>query len=193
MALVFLDNFCLTLTGVLTPTANTLVATPANLLTLCTKIGTGNHTYLTMGTISGSETIKVSCIAGQAVLERGQGGTVPLTGAIGVCLCFKINKLILDELGFKQACVPTITTSHPAYITITPPAVGSCDWKVDLNANFLDRLNACCPVDLCATCTIGNGTYQNATITVVDGKICSVKNGTNIVYQSGGCCGCPTP
>ena len=192
MSLVFLDAFCLTLTGKLEKTATSLTASAAQLLSLCTKIGNGNHTYLTMGTVLGSETIKVTCTSGSAVLERGQGGTDPLTGAVGSCLCFKINKLILDELGFKTPCSPTIITTQPDYITITAPATDSCEWTVDLNQDFLDRLNACFPEDTCGTCTLSDGTYENSTITVKNGKVCSVSNGKNIVYTGGGCCGCGT-
>lgn len=190
MALVFLDNFCLTLTGKLEKTDATLTASAASLLSLCEKIGEGNHTYLTMGTLSGSEIIKVTCSGGTAVLGRGQGGTDPLTGSVGTCLCFKINKLIMDELGFKTPCAVTVVTTQPDYITITAPEEGECEWTVNLNEDFLERLNACCPEDNCNTCTLSDGTYENATISVVNGKVCAVVTGKNIIYTGGTGCGC---
>jgi len=192
MPLVFLDNICVTLTGKLEKFATTLPISLSDRTILCGELGTTDHSYLTLVTPLGSEIVRVSCVAGNTVLERAQGGTEALTGAIGKCLCFRINKLILDEAGVTAACIPTITTTQPDYITITAPAIGECDWVVNINQSFLDKLLECCPdEEPCPTCVIGDGVYENATVTIINGKVCGIANGTNIVYTSGSSCGCP--
>jgi hypothetical protein len=84
----------------------------------------------------------------------------------------------------------TITTDTPDFIEIVAPTDPNCNWKVNIKQSFIDKFNECCPEDTCNNCTIADGVYENAKITVINGKVCAVSNGTNIVYSSGGCCGC---
>lgn len=191
MALKFLDNLCVTLIGVLAKDQTTLPVQPASKLKLCEELGENNHSYLTLVTPLGSEIVKVTCTGGDIVLERAQGDTDALTGGKGKCLCFKINKIILDEAGITQElCVPTIITTTPDYITITAPEDGECEWTVNLNQDIIDRFEECCPIDDCNNCTLPDGVYENSTVTVINGKVCGIANGRNIVYTGGSTCGC---
>lgn len=195
MAFVFLDGVCVTLTSKLDSGSTNLTVSQSDISKLCEKLGDGNHSYLTMNTNQGSEILKITCNSSQIVLERGLSGSTALTGSVGRCLCFQVNKAVIDDYitsGLPEACEPTIVTDNEDVITITPPEEGSCEWVISLNEDFLDRLNDCCPEDDCNNCTISDGTYENATISVVNGKVCSVATGTNIVYTGGGCCGCNT-
>lgn len=191
MALVWLDNVCVTLTAKFEKGETSLPVAASSLTELCTKLGDGNHSYLSMGTSLGTEIVKITCNSGTIVVERAQSDTSELTGSKGTCLCFKVNKAVIEEyLGLgADICSPTIVTDQPDYITITAPTTG-CEWKVNLNADFVARLDACCPEDTCTNCTLTDGTYENASITVINGKVCAVRTGTNIVYNGGGCCGC---
>ena len=188
MPMVFLDNMCVTLTSAITAGTMNLPLSGADTLKLCSALGS-DFSFLTMTTPLGSEVMRVSCINGTVVTTRGQNG-LSLSAAKGTCLCFKINKLVLDNYLPQDYCAPTILTDTPDFITITPPEEGSCEWKVSLNEDFIARFEECCPEDDCNNCTVADGVYENAKVTVINGKICAISNGTNIVYSGGGCCGC---
>jgi hypothetical protein len=189
MPMVFLDNFCLTLTDRLTSSQTSLPVSASAKQELCARLGS-NFSYLTLATPLGVEIVRVSCVNGDIAVVRAQGGTSSVAAAKGTCLCFKVNQLVLDNYLPQEYCVPTIITDTPDYITITAPADGSCEWKVNISDAFIDRMNICCPEDECSNCTVSDGVYENAKVTVVNGKICAISNGTNIVYSGGGCCGC---
>lgn len=192
MALKLLDNVCIYLTSKLEKTQTILPVTNSDKERVCSKLDVGDHTYLTLNTNSGVEIVKVTCDQGELFVERGQGDTEAVTAPVNSCLCFKINSLILDEYVGKQACEFSIVTDTPDYILITPPEEDSCEWKVSLTDEFIERLSICCPEDDCdcGDCIVPNGIYENATITIKDGRLCGITNGTNIVYTGGGCCGC---
>ena len=192
MALVFLDNICVTLTSKLTPTATMLPISPSGKQLLCEKLGADGHSYLTLSTNLGTEIIRVTCGGGEIVAQRAQGGTQAVTGPKDACLCFKVNKLVMDEYMPQDFCQPSIKTDTSDYITITPPEEGKCEWTVNISEEFIERFEACCPEDDCNNCTVADGVYENATITIINGKVCGISNGTNIVYSGGGCCGCGT-
>jgi len=190
MALVILDNVCVTLTQKLTTSGTLLPVSPADKSKLCTLLGV-NHSYLTMSTPSGVEIVKVTCVDSEIVIVRAQGGTTAIVGPIGTCLCFKVNKLVLDEYNpGVTPCALSFKTDTPDYIEIIAPEDDECEWTINIKQDFIDRLDSCCPEDECGNCTVGDGVYENATVTIINGKICGISNGTNIVYQGGGCCGC---
>lgn len=191
MPMVFLDNLCVTLTDKLTSSSTALSLSASDTAKLCEALGT-NFSYLTLSTPLGVEVIRVSCSGGSIAVQRAQGGTSAVAAAKGSCLCFKVNKLVLDNYLPAEYCEPTFTTDTPEFIVITPPADGECAWKISISQEFIDRMNTCCPEDECSNCTVADGVYENAKITVVNGQICAVSNGTNIVYSGGGCCGCAT-
>lgn len=188
MPMVFLDNICVTLTAKITAGATMLPLSGSDTQTLCEALGS-NFSFLTMNTPLGSEVVRVSCVNGTVVAIRGQMGE-SFSAAKGTCLCFKVNKLVLDNYLPQGFCTPTIITDTPDFIKITPPTGDGCEWKVSLNQDFLDKFAACCPDDDCNNCTVADGVYENAKITVINGKVCAISNGTNIVYTGGGCCSC---
>lgn len=193
MALVFLDNTCVTLTSKLEKTDTNLPVSAADKATLCGALGNDDYSYLTLSTSLGVEIVKVSCMDGEPFIERAQGSSESVTGSVGRCLCFKVNQLVLDEyLTGATACTVTVESADTAYVTVTEPEEGNCNWTVDLSQELKDRLDVCCPEDDCdcGNCTLANGTYENATITIIDGKVCAIENGKNIVYTGGSCCSC---
>lgn len=195
MAFKFLDGVCVTLTSKLEKTGTTLSINSTDMLKLTSAMSEGDCTFLTLTTPLGTEIVKVTAgCASAIVITRAQSGTSALTGASGSCLCFKINKAVLDAAGISaEVCSPTIVTAQPEYLKITAPATGECEWTVDLSDSLvalLKRLEADSPEDTCNNCTLSDGVYENATLTVVNGKVCAVTNGKNIVYTGGGCCGC---
>ena len=189
MPMVFLDNICVTLTDKITSSSMTLPLSASDVSKLCQALG-NDFSYLTLATPLGVEIIRVACVNGAIAIARAQGGSTAVAAAKGSCLCFKINKLVLDNYMPQEYCEPTFTTDTPDFITITPPEEGSCDWKISVSEAFIARMNECCPEDECSNCTVADGVYENAKVTVVNGRICAVSNGTNIVYTGGGCCGC---
>jgi hypothetical protein len=191
MPMVFLDNICVTLTEKITSSSPVLSFSGTDTAKLCAALG-ANFSYLTLNTPLGSEIIRVACSGGVVTVTRGQGGTNPLAAAKGTCLCFKVNKLVLDNYLPQGYCEPSIVTTTPDFIEIIPPVDPSCQWTVNIKQSFIDRFEECCPEDDCTNCTVADGVYENAKVTVINGKVCAISNGTNIVYTGGGCCGCAT-
>lgn len=192
MAIVFLDNICVTLTQSITSSTTILPISAAGKATLIDKLGATGHSYLTMTTATGTEIIRVSANSGEIVATRAQGGTSALVGPKDTCLCFKVNKLVMDEYNPAEPCKPTIVTDTPDWIEIVAPTGTSCEWKINIKQTILDKFAECCPEDTCNNCTVADGVYENATLTIINGKVCGISNGRNIVYSGGGCCGCGT-
>lgn len=188
MALIFLDNVCVNTTARLSRTATILPLSSSDKEKICSKLRPNDYSYLTLQTTGGAEIIRVSCANGEVSARRAQGGTDALTAPTGACLCFKINQLVLDEYTPRDLCEPTIVTETPKFIEIIEPEEGECKWTVNVSQEFIDRMNACCPEDECGTCTVPDGVYMNATITVTNGRVCHIANGRNIVYTAGSCC-----
>jgi hypothetical protein len=193
MALVFLDNICVTLTQSLAPNATTLPLSPASKALIAEKLGVTGHSYLTATTVTGTEIIRITANSGEVIAQRGQGGTSAITMPKDACLCFKVNKLVMDEYAPPGACAPTIVTDTPDWIEIIAPTGTSCEWKINIKQDVLDKFAECCPEDTCNNCTVADGVYENATLTIINGKVCGISNGRNIIYTGGGCCGCGTP
>jgi hypothetical protein len=193
MAIVFLDNICVTLLQAITPASTILPLSAAAKSLLTAKLGATGYSYLTLATVTGTEIIKVTANSGEIVAERAQGGTVAVTGAKDACLCFKVNKLVMDEYVTPDYCTPTIVTDTPAWVEVIAPAGVSCEWKVNIKTAIIDKFAECCPDDACNNCTVADGVYENATLTIINGKVCGISNGKNIIYTGGGCCGCGTP
>lgn len=191
MALVILDNICVTLTSVLAQTDTVLPISAAQAADVSALIGTtGDHSYFTLVTPLGSEIMRVTTSGGSLFVQRAQGGTTALTGSVGQCVCFRYNKLILDEyVAPAPPCEPSVVSGDAAVIEVTPPASGACNWTVDLTDAFKARI-AALETAVGNMCTLPDGVYENASITVTNGNVCSVSTGTNIVYTGGGCCGC---
>lgn len=195
MALVWLDNNCFDLTAKLDKADTMLPISVANRAFLCEELGEDGHSYLTITSTTGTEVVRITCSEGMIVLERGISDTDPLTFAKGRCACFKVNKTIIDEYiaeAMLGGCTPSVV-ADPAqsdYIEVVAPAADECEWTVRLTDEFIAEYEECCGGDDCAPCVLADGVYENATITVVNGKICGTANGTNVVYTGGSCCGC---
>jgi hypothetical protein len=193
MAIVFLDNICVTLTQSMAPNATTLPLSPASKTLLAEKLGTTGHSYLTVSTVTGTEVVRITTNSGEIIAQRAQGGTSAITVPKDTCLCFKVNKLVMDEYVTPEYCAPTIVTDTPDWIEIVAPTGASCEWKINIKQDILDKFAECCPEDTCNNCTVADGVYENATLTIINGKVCGISNGRNIVYTGGGCCSCGTP
>lgn len=196
MPLTFLDNNCYTLTSSLGNSDTILPISTSDAVSLCAALG-ADHTYLTLSAPNGTEVVRVSCSGGVPVIVRAQGDTTAMAFAKGKCACFKVNKIILDEYlqdALTGGCTPSVEIAADSvdYLTVQEPADGSCNWTIGLDQNFIDTLQECCYEDDCAPCVLPNGVYENATITVTNGKVCGISNGNNVLYTSSSCCGCQT-
>ena len=190
MALKFLDNMCFNFISKLESTSTKLPVSNSDKSILCNALGADDHTYLTISSPTGTELVRVTCVSGDIIIQRGQGGTSAMTHSLGRCACFKVNQTILDEyINVPDICEPTIVTTQSDFIKITPPEDGECEWTVDIDADILACIEDLC-VDNCDPCVLPDGTYENATLTIVNGKVCGIANGSNIVYTGGSCCGC---
>ncbi len=190
MPIKFLDNMCFNFIDKLDRTATVLPISNSDISTLCSELGTDDYSYLTISSPTGTEIVRIQCVNGEIVIQRGQGDTQAQSHAKGRCACFKVNKLVIDDyVNVPDICEPTITTSQTDFIKITPPASDSCEWTIDIDEDILSCIEDIC-VDNCDPCVLPDGTYENATLTIRNGKVCGIANGTNIVYTGGSCCGC---
>lgn len=189
MALVFLDGVCVYTTQNINRSQTNLPLSPGDTTMILNALGTEGHTYFTLTARTGVEIVKLYNNNGKVGMERGQSGTEPVSASAGTCLCFRINKAILDEYmqGLFEPCQTTIISDD---LEVTPPAEDECEWKINFTQDFKDRLDGCCPEGDCPECNVVDGTYENATITIRNGRICEISQGRNIVYTGGACCSC---
>lgn len=192
MSLVFLDNNCYSLNGKLDAVSKILPVNKNDASDLCQKLGEDGHTYLTLTGLRGTEILKVTCFGDAISIERGIGDTEPMSHAVGECACFKVNEIILEEwleTAMLGGCKPKVISGDEDYIKVTENE-NTCTFTVDMSEEFKDSFEECCGADDCSPCNLSDGVYENATVTVVNGKVCNVSNGKNIVYTGGTCCGC---
>lgn len=189
MALVFMDNVCVNITRAIDRNSLVLPLGPSDKAYFVDNLGEDDYTYFTLTTRLGAEIVRIYVDNGVVRMDRAQGGSEPLAASSGSCLCFKINKLILDEYvtGIQEPCRPTIVSDD---LEITPPEEDECEWTINFTEEFKDRLDICCPEGNCPECGVTDGTYENATVTIRNGRICEISNGRNIVYTGGSCCNC---
>lgn len=190
MAFKFMDNQCITLTSSIDRLTRAIpigVGDKSKLQQYLT--GPDDYTYLTITGYSGSEIVRVYFVNNIAYMDRGQGGSEPISAARGSCLCFKYNKLILDEYvkGIQEPCRITIESDD---LEVIEPEEDNCNWIINFTEDFKERLDNCCPEGDCPQCNVVDGTYENATVTIRNGRICEISNGRNIVYTGGSCCNC---
>lgn len=189
MPMILMDNVCVYTTQAIDRSSLVLPLSPGDKTKLANALGQDDYTYFTLTTRQGAEIVKLYNSNGTIRMERGQGDSSPLAASAGSCLCFKYNKLILDEYmqGLFEPCQTTIVSDD---LEITPPEEGECEWTINFTEEFKDRLDGCCPEGDCPECNVVDGTYENATITIRNGRICEISQGRNIVYTGGSCCGC---
>lgn len=204
MAVIFLDNKCFYSVKSIGTTDTILPLESGDVTFICDQLGEGDHTYLT-ATATG-EIIRITCQDGNIMMVRAQGGSNAKPVPAGDCFCFKVNKPIIDDYididppdiiipEIELPCETMISTDTPEYIEIIAPVGDDCTWKVNIKSEAYECWNNGCEepeeeCPACPECVLGNGVYENATITVIDGKVCAITNGKNIVYTGGSCCNC---
>lgn len=190
----WLDNTCYVLDNNLSATDSILPLSNSDAARLCSELEDG-YTYLTIMGPRGNEIVRVSCSNGNIVIIRAQGESEALAFSECRKVCFEVNKPVMDayiEEAMLGGCKPTIVVDEDSenYIEVLEPEEDSCEWTIKLSDYFIDSFKECCHEDECEPCVLPNGVYENATITIVNGKVCGISNGTNIVYTGGSCCGC---
>lgn len=204
MPFVAVDGLSGSLTATLTSSATEFSANAAFVNRLEQAIANdGEYTFLSLSTKSGGyEIIKVVNVDGEFTIERGQGTTVAINAPANSCLNFEMNSVVVAELianggidpavceivagdGItlvKDGCVHTLSVAWP-----------TCEAQEFMGATFKVE-NGCLVVeepDRC-NCDVANGTYENATVTIRDGRICAIQTGANPQYlaPSCTCCNC---
>lgn len=196
----FLTGFSAVLRRDLSSTATTLPLRVSDRERLCAALG-GGHSYLVLQNGFQTEVVRVECDAtgGTILLERGDPAiTVPEGG----CVRFEVTQQLLDD--YETTAPPQaiceiegeggiVVTQEGCKVTL---ALGeNCDavsWRVG-NTTYR-YADGCVTTETAATCILQPGTYRNATIRVNDdGTVCSVEEGSNIVYSQTPCCGCQEP
>lgn len=192
MGIVFLDGQCFDLVSKLDRIGDILPVSSASESKLCAALGETGHTYLTIKSPTGNEIVKATCVDGDIVIERAQGGTSAQTHSTGRCACFVVNKPILDdyiEEAMLGGCKPKVVSGDADYLVVTEDE-DTCTFTISMNEDFKEMFEGCCGADDCDPCVLPDGVYENATLTIRGGKVCGVSNGTNIVYTGGSLCSC---
>lgn len=191
MGIVFFDGECFDFDEKLEANGDILPVSSASKARLCDKLGKEGWTYLTIKSPTGSEIVKVRCVDGDPVITRAQGGTTAKVFSADRCACFVVNKPVLDDW-FDEAkfggCKPKVVSGDD--IIEVETSDNGCTFTVKIDADYAECINTICNDDPCHPCVLPDGVYENATVTIIDGKVCGVANGTNIVYTGSSCCGC---
>jgi hypothetical protein len=204
MIFTSLDGLKLTLTAKLNVTDTIISLNVADTNKLCSGLG-ANYTYLTIANAGQIETMKATCVGGVINVVRAQNGTSAITAPGGTCIAFQwVKSAITDFIaqGGGVAGICDLTNGSPERLEIVPDPINSCAKKLTIkscqstatwrfgNIIYKQELDGCIKTEAATDCILVDGTYQNATLVFKDGKICSVKEGTNIVHSGGGCCTC---
>lgn len=204
MAFVALDGLTGKLTDTLVASNSFFTANPSFVHSLETSLATdGDYSFLSIiGKTGGYEIVKVTNVDGELILDRGEGNTTAINAAIGSCIKFETSTVVLAEMianggieppvceivagdGIsieKDGCVHTVSVVWP-----------ECDPYEFMGASF-NVVDGCLVVeepDRC-NCDPVDGTYENATVTIRDGRICAIQTGPNPQYlaPSCTCCNC---
>ncbi|MBN3777444.1 hypothetical protein G3O06_07750 [Burkholderia sp. Ac-20345] len=163
----------------------------------------GDYTRLWVGDAHQHEIVMATGIVDGAVaIKRSEEGTVARGAPIGTCVSFvwtaqNLADFIQQGLGGVQPAVCEVVpgsdrvtvTKKDCSVTIDVPACGNTQWRSG-NQTFTQDEGGCVSAEPVPN-PIADGEFVNATVTVKDGQIVSIKSGTNIVYSGGGCCtGC---
>lgn len=204
MAFIPLDGLTGKLTGTFASADTSFLANAAFVSDLESALASdGDYTYLSViGRNGGYEIVKVSNVAGDLTVDRGQGSTVAINAIPGSCVRFESNTVVLAEMIANGGIEPPVCELIAGEgITITPDGCRhtisvewpTCDDQTFMGATFAVE-NGCLTVtepDSC-NCDPVDGTYENATVTVRNGRICAIQTGANPQYlaPSCTCCGC---
>ena len=162
----------------------------------------GDYTYLTVRENSNYEIIKVALDDDSYVVTRAVGDTGPFNFSKNACVAFEMNSAVVSDIIANGGTEPTlcaITAGDNIEIT-----GDGCDKTISMTFPECDAIKVGthslvikdgCLVDeaLCADdCTLTDGTYSNATLTVRNGMICAIVPGDNPIYTqaSCSCCSC---
>lgn len=206
MALIALDGFKTKLTDPISRSDTALMIPPNAYAYIEDKLkNNGDYTYLSLTNKAGAyEIIKIENVSGDLAVIRGQGETEAIVASTGDCLVFEMNSLVVADIAGngvdpavceikvaedtpltleKDGCIHTIGFEWP-----------TCD-EIDFMGAKFKIENGCIVIeDEDCNCSVLDGTYSNATVTIKDGRICSIQNGQNPQYvlPSCSCCGCST-
>lgn len=171
---------------------------------LSSKLGTDGYTYLMIKTAVASEIVKVTGIESCAVMiERAQEGTSAIVAKYDSCVKFEwtaqaLSSFIGEGMGGVTPAVTEVKSGNECLtvdnengvVTITKPEQTPISWRSGNKNLTQNKCGVVTAENVDAEKTLADGEYKNATITVKDGQIVAIKQGTNIVYSGGGCCSC---
>lgn len=162
--------------------------------------GVGDYTRLVVGGPNRFEIVKVTGLAGGAVMiERNVEGTEPAAHVAGSCVSFAWTPMNLADFvtqGFGGAqpavCevvagsdrIQVMQSDCSVTVDLLPHAgavwrAGNAEYSADSRGEITRH-----PL----TTQLVDGEYVNATVTIRDGYVTAIVSGTNIVYSGGGCC-----
>lgn len=190
MAIQFFDGECFDLTSSLRISSKILPVGSESKSRLCSKLKDDDHTYLTIKSARGVEIVKATCVDGDIVIERAQGDTEAMNFGIDTCACFIVNRPVLDDWFDEMrngGCKPKVVSGDD--FIVVEHDEENCTFTISVDEDIAECLTDLC-LDRCGTCVLPDGTYENPTVTVREGKVCGISNGRNILYVGGSCCSC---
>lgn len=197
---VFLTGVSAKLTGTLTSSAGSLPLSNSDFNKICCHLtGEGDYSYMTIDNGYETEQVKVTCVSGAVLIERGS----PPIGALeGACVYFTV-----DETVVKQ-CVEDALANHTCKCEDGGATEGGTDEETGEGTNedsdkspveikvgkyiyTFDGSGNCPTKSLNPNAIVKPGEYTNATVTIdSDGCVTCVEEGSNVVYSTTPTCGC---
>jgi len=171
---------------------------------VCGELSGGDHSYGILTNGAGYEIVRITCVAGVVQLERGYDGTT----AREWTSCDHLKFDWVPSAMTEAAAVEQGDALENFICGLVSDSLDITDDAADCDNDCTDctkriELKACDPVsfvvgnqeytfaDGCLTATnasasdmLTDGVFENATVTVVDGKIVDVRAGTAIVKNS---------
>ena len=159
---------------------------------LCNILG-NDHTYLVLTNGVDVEIVKAECFEPNIVIERG---ATPIAVPAGGCVSFEVTEELLADYVIPNNAICSIEGVNGIFVEqdgceVTLTLGDECDdvrWRSGNTEYWLE--DGCIKsAPMGSGCVLVPGTYKNATITVTaDGLICSIEQGSNIVYSDNPCC-----
>lgn len=152
------------------------------------------HTFIVLSNGAASEVVRAYAYNNTVRIERASPSIVV---PMGSCVRFEVTQQLLDGYMVPENTITEIVGENGisvvrdgGVVTISLPDCDGVSWTIGNRTYvFEEGCVVATPASPGSGCILAPGVYKNATITVsAGGEICSIAQGSNIVFSNDPCC-----
>lgn len=197
MPIKFATGWVASLTDDLSATATVLPLSLSSRQRFSELVGASEadgHTFIVLSNGAASEVVRAYTHNGVVRIERASPSIVVPTGS---CVRFEVTQQLLDGYTIPENTITEIVGENGinvvqsgSVVTVSLPECDGASWTIgNRTYNFEEGCVVATPASPGSGCVLAPGVYKNATITVsAGGEICSIVQGSNIVFSNDPCC-----